>query len=226
MRRAVGLGLLAVLAVSPLRAQPPTPPAAPLSADRQRQGDARTQQALRRVLGVLMQQYGELTGKVPDGLNDADLAMRAASRALEAGNDAAAAASIQQAIEALQKGGRSMDQQLAQRFGRDQDEGDDDQDDEDGDGDQEGGQPGGQATGQGQGRGPHRGRADDRRDPLGRRLHEDGSGGSAAETGVRVPDQMEQARAHAIQEELRRRDAEKARPQPELDYIERLLRQF
>ena len=44
--------------------------------------------------------------------------------------------------------------------------------------------------------------------------------------GVRVPDEMEQARAHAIQEELRRREAEKSRPQPELDYIERLLRQF
>jgi hypothetical protein len=37
---------------------------------------------------------------------------------------------------------------------------------------------------------------------------------------------MEQARSHAIQEELRRRGAEKSRPQPELDYIDRLLKQF
>ena len=84
---------------------------------------ARTQQALRRVLGVLMQQYGDLTGKVPESLNDADIAMREAVQALEAGDDAAAAAAIQKAIEALQKGGRSMSQQLAQQFGRQQDQG-------------------------------------------------------------------------------------------------------
>jgi hypothetical protein len=241
MRGAIRLGLLAMLAATPLRAQLPPPqgpsalPAAPPSADRQRQGDARTEQALRRVLGVLMQQYGELTGKVPESLNDADIAMRAALQALQAGNDAAAAASIQNAIEALQKGGRSMSQQLAQRFGRQQDDGDDDADaDGEEDGEQAGDQDG-QATGPGDGPGPHHGRnrgrpgdrrADDRRDPLGRMLHEEGAGQSAAESGVRVPDEMEQARAHAIQEELRRRDAEKTRPQPELDYIERLLRQF
>ena len=68
--------------------------------------------------------------------------------------------------------------------------------------------------------------ADERRDPLGRPLRDDGTGQSPDETGVRVPDQMEQARSHAIQEELRRREAEKTRPQPELDYIERLLKQF
>ena len=43
---------------------------------------------------------------------------------------------------------------------------------------------------------------------------------------VRVPDEMEQARTRAIQEELRRRGAERTRPQPELDYIDRLLRPF
>jgi hypothetical protein len=37
---------------------------------------------------------------------------------------------------------------------------------------------------------------------------------------------MEQARTRAIQEELRRREAERTRPQPELDYIDRLLKQF
>ena len=108
--------LLALTA--PALAQPP-PPAAP-----QRQRDARTDLALRRVLGVLMARYGELTGKVPASLNDADIAMREAAQALDGGNDAAAAAAIRRAIEALQKGGRSMSQQLALQFGPGQDQGD------------------------------------------------------------------------------------------------------
>ena len=49
----------------------------------------------------------------------------------------------------------------------------------------------------------------------------------ADESGdVRVPDQMEQARTREIQEELRRRGADRTRPQPELDYIDRLLKPF
>jgi hypothetical protein len=107
-------------------------------------------------------------------------------------------------------------------------------------GDQDGSQPGDQdGRGSGQQRGRHWSRdgrwdgrrqadrrPDERRDPLGRPLREDGHGQSADESGVKVPDEMEQARSHAIQEELRRRGGEKTRPQPELDYIERLLRQF
>jgi hypothetical protein len=229
-----------VLVAAPALAQPSAPSAptvAPI--EQQRQGDTRVQQALRRVLGVLMQQYGDLTGKVPESLNDADIAMREAVQALNAGNDANAAAAIQKAIEALQKGGRSMSQQLAQQFGRQQEEGDG-EDSGDQEGDQDGNQPGdqdGQGPGRGRdrqygrdghrdGSGPGERRADDRRDPLGRPLRDDGTGQSPDEYGVRVPEQMEQARSRAIQEELRRRDAEKSRPQPELDYIERLLKQF
>ncbi len=243
MKRGILLALLAV-AVAPaaVHAQAPQTPAA-VAAEPQRQGDSRTQQALRRVLGVLMQQFGDLTGKVPESLNDADIAMREAARALGSGDDPAAAAAIQKAIEALQKGGRSMGQQLAQQFGRQQDQGgsedDDDDEGDDGDGQIAGGldgsQPGDGQDGPGQqygrpwsrdGRHPGERHADERRDPLGRRLRDEGTGQSPDEGGVRVPDQMEQARAHDIQEELRRREAEKSRPQPELDYIERLLRQF
>ena len=68
-------------------------------------------------------------------------------------------------------------------------------------------------------------RADDRRDPLGRPLKE-GTSGSDESGDVQVPEKMEEARTRAIQEELRRRDGDRSRPQPELDYIERLLRQF
>jgi hypothetical protein len=62
-------------------------------------------------------------------------------------------------------------------------------------------------------------------DPLGRPLHE-GLSGNDENSDVAVPDKMEEARTRAIQEELRRRGAERTRPQPELDYIDRLLKQF
>ena len=50
--------------------------------------------------------------------------------------------------------------------------------------------------------------------------------GSEEGDDVRVPDGMEQARTRALQEELRRRGGERGRPQPELDYIDRLLKAF
>jgi hypothetical protein len=68
-------------------------------------------------------------------------------------------------------------------------------------------------------------RQDVPRDPLGRPLQE-GSNGIDESSNVRVPDQMEQARSRAIQEELRRRGAERTRPQEELNYIDRLLKAF
>ena len=43
---------------------------------------------------------------------------------------------------------------------------------------------------------------------------------------VTVPEERERQRTQAIQEELRRRGAERLRPQMELDYIDRLLKQF
>jgi uncharacterized protein (TIGR02302 family) len=213
----------------------PTPPP-----DSQRATEQRVQQALRRALGELMQQYGDLTGEIPPNLGEADTAMRDAGQALAGSQDPAAAGAEQRAIEALQKGGRSMSMQLAQRFGRSGQEGDDGDDDGDQDGQgnqagspQDGSQPGGREYGRDDGRGGRpwdRGhgadrRADDRRDPLGRPLREGTSG--ADESGdVRVPEQAEEARTRAIQDELRRRDADRGRPQPELDYIERLLKRF
>lgn len=60
-------------------------------------------------------------------------------------------------------------------------------------------------------------------DPLGRRT---GNSGMEALEGVDLPDRMELRRAREILEELRRRRGERTRPRPELDYIDRLLRQF
>ena len=58
-------------------------------------------------------------------------------------------------------------------------------------------------------------------DPLGR-----AQGGQGFGTGVKVPDKSDLARARAILEELRKRAAERGRPKEELDYIDRLLKQF
>jgi hypothetical protein len=41
-----------------------------------------------------------------------------------------------------------------------------------------------------------------------------------------VPEERERQRTQAIEEELRRRGADRERPQQELDYIDRLLRRF
>jgi uncharacterized protein (TIGR02302 family) len=206
------------------------------NAAQQRKSEQLVQQALRRALGEMMQQFGDLTGEIPPSLGEADGAMRDSGQALSEGHDPAAAAAQQHAIEALQKGGREMAQQMAKMFGRQpgqqgqpgesEEEG---EDQADGDGNSFG--PDGTRPGEGRSSRPRansQGREtgqDSRRDPLGR-LMQDGTSGDDESDQVRVPDKMEQARTRAIQEELRRRGAERDRPQEELEYIDRLLRQF
>ena len=73
---------------------------------------------------------------------------------------------------------------------------------------------------------PGRGLGGDRqgpRDPLGRLT---GEGNSGADEGndVRIPTKSEQERVREIEQELRKRDGQMFRPQPERDYIQRLLR--
>jgi hypothetical protein len=63
------------------------------------------------------------------------------------------------------------------------------------------------------------------RDPLGRRYGQ-GNSGADESADVTVPEERERQRTQAIQEELRRRGGERVRPQMELDYIDRLLKQF
>jgi len=198
-----------------------------------READSRGQKALRRALGELMQRFGDLTGQVPAPLGEADMAMREAGQALAEGRDAAAGSAQTKAIEALQKGGKEMGQQMARQFGIGKEPGEGEG--EEGEGGEagqlgEGGQDlsnrDGQSAGSrpGESSGPgHRRTA--RRDPMGRPLQQ-GTSGTDESGDVRVPDQMEEARTRAIQDELRRRGAERTRPQPELDYIDRLLKPF
>jgi hypothetical protein len=67
------------------------------------------------------------------------------------------------------------------------------------------------------------GRADQGTDPLGRPLRGREYGD---DTTVKVPGEIDVQRARRILEELRRRYGESFRPQLELDYIERLLKDF
>jgi uncharacterized protein (TIGR02302 family) len=60
-------------------------------------------------------------------------------------------------------------------------------------------------------------------DPLGR---ENGGNGATNGDDTRLPDKSQMARARSILKELRRRAEERGRPKEELDYIERLLKQF
>ena len=204
--------------------KPPTTTADPNAA---READRRVQQALRRSLGELMQQFGDLAGEIPPSLSEADQAMRDAATALGQGRDKAAGDSVQQAIEALQKGAQDMAQAMMKKFGPPQPGS--------GEGEGEGDAAlfgmtmpgGGTQMGRTDGSPPGPpGRADSRgRDPLGRATG-NGTAGTDETGDVTVPEERERQKAMAIQEELRRREAEKSRPQPELDYIERLLKQF
>ncbi|MBL6458264.1 DUF4175 family protein [Belnapia sp. T6] len=178
------------------------------------QQDGRRQRALRRALGELMQQFGDLTGEVPEGLGRADQAMREAQEALGGGGDARDAQ--QRALRALQEGGRQMAQSMQRQFGQQQ-PGEGEEGDEPGDMAGEN-QPGGQGQDQAQGQG-------EGRDPLGRRSRDvNGNADNGADT--RVPEEAEMLRTRKLQDELRRRGAERERPTEELDYIDRLLKRF
>lgn len=207
----------------------PKDDAATAQADAQRRTDQHVQQALRRALGELMQQLSDLTGELPKGLGEADKAMEDSEANLAQGSDDKAGAAQQRAIEALQKGGREAAKQMAQMFGKQSGE---DEEGEQGDQASESDSLGQSGTTSDQGNGAQpkaggegHGQKRGHRDPLGR-LTEQGTSGADESSDVTVPDQMEQVRTRTIEQELRRRGAERQRPKDELDYIDRLLKQF
>jgi uncharacterized protein (TIGR02302 family) len=200
-------------------------PTSPMDPSLQREADRRVQQALRRALGELMQEFSDLTGKLPPSLGQADTDMRSAGQQLAKGDDQGAGESEQRAIEDLQKGGRQMGQEMARQFGPGQNgEGDEA---EDGSADGQLGLSREQGTGTDNGAGLLGGTAspEDRglRDPLGRRY---GSSGIDEGDDVALPQKRDAQRTRTIEDELRRRDAQRERPQMELDYLGRLLKQF
>jgi hypothetical protein len=197
----------------------------PADPNTQREADARMQQALRRALGELMQQFTDLSGEASPGLGEADQAMRDSAAQLNQGQDQAAGQSQQAAIAALQKGNKEMGQAMA-KMGQQPGQGGEGEDGEDGSEGMMGMMmPDGQ-RGDGRGNGPIPGNVDRTdpggRDPLGRY----NQGNSTDNADVAVPEERERQRTQAIQEELRQRGADQERPRQELDYIGRLLKQF
>jgi uncharacterized protein (TIGR02302 family) len=142
-------------------------------------------------------QPGQQGGDLDD-LADADSAMGDAGNALGEGNSDRAVDGQGRAIDAMRKGAQSLAQQLQQQMGQNQGPG-------------PFGQPG------------RLGRAQQDTDPLGRPMRGRDYGD---DTTVKVPGEIDAQRARRIIEELRRRFGESFRPQLELDYIERLLKDY
>ena len=137
-------------------------------------------------------------GDGEDGLGEADTAMGDASGRLGEGNADGAVDSQGKALEALRKGAQALAEGMQQ-----------------GDGDGQGDGPGNRAgRQQGGGNG---------NDPLGRPLHGREFGDDYT---VKIPGEIDVQRVRRILEELRRRLADPQRPQIELDYIERLLKDY
>ena len=137
-------------------------------------------------------------GDGEDGLEQADSAMGDAGGRLGEGNADGAVDSQGRALEALRKGAQSLAEAMQQ-----------------GDGDQPGDGPGNR-TGRQQG-------AANGTDPLGRPMRHNEF---TDDFSVKIPGEIDVQRVRRILEELRRRLADPARPQIELDYIERLLKDY
>ena len=133
-----------------------------------------------------------------DGLGQADSAMGDAGDKLGDGNSDGAVDAQGKALEGLQKGRQSLAEAMQQGDG-------------DGPGDGPGNRAGRQQSGGNQ------------TDPLGRPLHGREFGDDMT---VKIPGEIDVQRVRRILEELRRRLADPARPQIELDYIERLLKDY
>lgn len=142
------------------------------------------------------QQGGDQQGDGEDGLGEADNAMGDASGRLGEGNADGAVDSQGKALEALRKGAQSLAEAMQQGEGQG-----------DGPGNQAGRQQGGAKS----------------NDPLGRPLHGREFGDDYT---VKIPGEIDVQRVRRILEELRRRLGDPQRPQIELDYLERLLKDY
>ncbi|AWL99050.1 DUF4175 family protein [Bradyrhizobium amphicarpaeae] len=146
-------------------------------------------------------QSGDQDGDQGDddgSLDDADGAMGDAGSKLGDGNADGAVDSQGKALDAMRKGAQKMAEAMQQ-----------------GDGDGQGDGPGNRAGRQQSG--------GNQTDPLGRPLHGRDLGDDYT---VKIPGEIDAQRVRRILEELRRRLGDSSRPQIELDYIERLLKDF
>jgi uncharacterized protein (TIGR02302 family) len=159
-------------------------------------GEAVLQEALRRQLGDIMRRISEISGEIPLPFGRAERAMRNSTDALQGSNPAAAVGPQSEALDQLQQAARDATAQLMQQLG--------------------------QRRGNGQRQGTVR--AGTPRDPFGRSVTPGYRGMDQGD--VDIPTESDVQRARKILDELRRRAAQRSRPQLEQDYIDRLLHQF
>jgi uncharacterized protein (TIGR02302 family) len=138
-------------------------------------------------------------GQGEDGLDQAGSAMGDANGRLGEGNAEGAVDAQGRALEALRKGARRLAEAMRQSEG--DGEGEDGMDSQAG----------------------HRASGGDQTDPLGRPLRGREFGNDSS---VKIPGEIDVQRVRRILEELRRRLADPSRPKIELDYIERLLKDY
>jgi uncharacterized protein (TIGR02302 family) len=154
------------------------------------------QNALRQALGAVTGRAAELLERVPPPLPEADQAMGNAAGALRSGRLPDAVNEQTRAADALKRAADSLAEALSERLS---------------------GIPGllgGEGAGSGRGRG----------DPFGRGPA--GGRRGLARGHMQIPEEAGLHRAQELLDELRRRASEQRRAPQELDYIERLLRQF
>ena len=157
------------------------------------------QEELRRSLGELMRQLGDAMGDIPRPLGRAEREMRDARDALSSEQPSQAVPPQTRSLDQLQQGMQATLDRFMEMFAN---------------------QPGETGEGSVSGRPGQRSR-----DPLGRESNNP-AGDSQFTEGVKIPEEMELQRSREIVDELRRRRGERNRPDIELEYIDRLLKQF
>jgi hypothetical protein len=175
---------------------PPAPeaPAEPPSIVMNTSQHRTEQEALRIMLGTLMQEAGEVLVEIPENMGLAEQEMRGSSAALGENNPAGSIPHQEKALEHLQQAQKQLSQQFAARLQ--------------------------QMTGLSMMGGGMK------FDPLGRPYGGDGKRNGLFGSPVKIPDEAERKKAQEILKLLRRRSGELERPDEELDYYKRLLRQF
>lgn len=155
--------------------------------------EAARQENLRARLGGIMLEADQALGQIPQTMQEAEHAMRAAAKELNENRPLFAPPHQQAALDALEQAQDNMSQSLSQRlqemiilsFGAGQ------------------------------------------LDPLGRPMREDGEGDPLSPySQIEIPDESARRRVQDILRLLRQRSGEIHRPDYELDYYRRLMRQF
>ncbi|GBR51615.1 hypothetical protein AA106555_0616 [Neokomagataea thailandica NBRC 106555] len=211
----------------------------------QRREDHALQRALTVLDGVLGQHTQDTTGKKAEAFDKAKADMLTARHALAERHDQDAAIAEQKVLDDLKQANQQMQKNQKSSSGdgqsklsfippsppshkpdgsqksSQQSQGNGDQSgssDPDDDDDDDSGS--GSSSGQSGAGKPSQGK---NQDPLGRSM---GEGHDGQDSDAHIPDKNTRDRARDIEQELRRRAADRTRPQSELDYLQRLLKSF